>query len=252
MIAILPILGDRFVPMLVKVLLSLSISIALFPALIARGEVKPYEAHIWGASTGSLAAVMGFEALFALVIGYVGKMVFEAISFGGNLIGSFMGFSMASTYDPHQESQTQVIAEIQLAISILTFLALDGHHLMLRAALESYRIVGVGGMGLLANQGFNGAFSQKLIELSGEVIKLGVQLGAPVALALFGVNIVFGVMAKALPQLNILVLSFATSALVGLVVMFLSVPEFQETAGNIVGRAGMWMQGTMVAMATGK
>jgi flagellar biosynthetic protein FliR len=238
--------------MLVKVLLSLAISMALFPALIARGEVRPPEASMWGASTGSLAAVMGFEALFAVVIGFVGRMAFEAISFGGNLMGSFMGFSMASTYDPHQESQTQVIAEIQLAISVLTFLALDGHHLMLRAALESYRVVGVGGMGLLANTGFNAAFSQKMVELSGEVVKLGVQLGAPVALALFGVNIVFGVMAKALPQLNILVLSFATSALVGLLVMFLSVPEFQETAGGIVVRAGEWMKGTMVAMATGK
>lgn len=107
-------------------------------------------------------------------------------------------------------------------------------------------------MGLLANNGFNGAFSQKLVQLSGEVVKLGVQLGAPVALALFGVNIVFGVMAKALPQLNILVLSFATSAMVGLVVMFLSIPEFQETAGGIVARAGSWMTGTMVSMATGK
>ena len=41
-------------------------------------------------------------------------------------------------------------------------------------------------------------------------------------------------MAKAMPQLNILVLSFAVSALVGLVVMFLSVPEFQGAAGNVL------------------
>ena len=57
-----------------------------------------------------------------------------------------MGFSTASTYDPHQESQTQVVAQIQMAIAMLLFLALDGHHLMLRASLESYRIVGVGGL----------------------------------------------------------------------------------------------------------
>jgi flagellar biosynthetic protein FliR len=252
MIAVMPITGDRFVPALVKVLLSLAVSIALFPALIARGEIHPAEAGIWGNSVGSLAAVIGFEALFALVVSFVARMAFESVSFGGNLIGSFMGFSMASTYDPHQESQTQVVGEIQMAIAVLTFLVIDGHHLMLRAAFESYRIVGLGGLALLSNAGFNGAFSQKLIELSGQVVKLGVQLGAPVALVLFGVNVVFGVMAKAMPQLNILVLSFAASALIGLCVLFLATPELQQATGGIVGRMGEWMTGAMVAMATGK
>ena len=49
-----------------------------------------------------------------------------------------MGFSTASQYDAHQESQSQVVAQIQMAIAILLFLALDGHHLMLRASLSSY------------------------------------------------------------------------------------------------------------------
>jgi flagellar biosynthesis protein FliR len=250
--ALLPIVGDRFVPLPVKVLLSLAVSVALFPAMIASGEVRPNDAMRWGASASSLAGVMAFETVFALIIGFVSRLAFDAVSFGGNLAGSFMGFAMASTYDPHQESQTQVIAEIQMAIAILTFLALDGHHLMLRAALESYKLIGVGGLGTAAGAGFGPMMSERLVDLSGQVIKLGVQLGAPVALALFGVNIVFGIVAKAMPQMNILVLSFATSALIGLCVLFVSVPEYVQVVGGVTAKVGEWMRGAMLAIAAGR
>lgn len=252
LVAILPFIGDRFVPTLVKVLIALSFTIALFPALVARGLVHPAEAWKWGQTAGGIAGTIGSEVLFALVVGFIARLSFEAVSFGGNLVGSFMGFSIASTYDPHQESQTQVVAEIQMAIAMLAFLALDGHHLMLGAALNSYKIMGLGGLAHAPGGGFNAGLVARLLDVTGQVIRSGIQLGAPVAIALFAVNIAFGVMSKAMPQLNILVLSFAVSAIVGLAVMFLSVPEFVETSAGMLGRVGDWMNGAMLAMATGR
>jgi flagellar biosynthesis protein FliR len=134
------------------------------------------------------------------------------------------------------------VAEIQMALAMLVFLVLDGHHLMLRASLQSYEIVGLGKAGLTA------AFSQRLIEFTAEVIKFGVQIAAPVAVALFAVNVAFGIVAKAMPQLNVLVLSFAVTALIGLFVMLISQPEFQAAAGNILGRIGDWMQAMLVTL----
>lgn len=246
---VLPFVGDHFVPGPVKILLSLAVTIALFPALVASGDVKPADAVAWGATAGGIAGTIAMEVVFGLVLGYVAKLSFETISFGGNLVGNFMGYSIASTYDPSQQSQTQVVAQIQMAIAMLVFLVLDGHHVMLRAALESFRIVGVGGMLKMTQAG---AFSERLIGLTGEVIKFGIQLSAPIAVVLFGVNLIFGVMAKAMPQLNILVLSVTVTSFVGLIVMFLCVPEFQGAAGNVLGRMGDSMEAVMRAIATGK
>ena len=64
----------------------------------------------------------------------------------------------------------------------------------------------IGGLAGFVKSGLNGAFAHRLIELTGEVIKFGLQLSAPVAVCLFGVNVAFGVIAKAMPQINILVL----------------------------------------------
>jgi flagellar biosynthetic protein FliR len=244
LIAVMPFTGDRAIPMPVKILLSVATTMALFPALITRGHIHLADANVWGATTGGIAMTIGAEVLFGLVMGFTAKMLFESISFGANLIGNFMGFAQASTYDPHQESQTQIVAQLHMAIAMLIFLALDGHHLMLRASLDSYRIVGLGKASLGA------ASSQKLIELSGQVIRFAIQLAAPVAVSLFAVNVGFGMVGKALPQLNIYALSAGVSALVGLCVMLMSVPEFQGAVGSIVGRMGEWMETMAVAMAS--
>jgi flagellar biosynthetic protein FliR len=243
LVAVLPFLGDKLIPGVVKVLLALALSIALFPALVARGEVKPGDALIWGAQPGSLIGTIALEALFGVTLGYCAKLSFDTIQFGANLVGTFMGFSTASLYDPHQDSQSQVVAEIQIAMAMLVFLAVDGHHLMLRAALDSYKIVGLG------KASFGNFFSERLLQMTADVLRFGIQISAPVALSLFGVNVAFGIMAKAMPQINILVLSFSVSALVGLVVMFISVPAFQTVAGNILGRMGDSMEAMMVAMS---
>ncbi len=251
LIAILPVTGDRIVPGPVKVLLALSISIALFPALVANGDVHVGDALAWGSSASGIAATVAMEAIVGAVMGYVARLAFDAIDLGGNLVGTFMGFAMASTYDAHQETQSQIVAQLQLAIAMLLFLAVDGHHLMLRAALESYQIMGLGALAI-GKTGFNSLFSAKLVELTGEVVVVGVLIAAPVAVSLFAVNVAFGVMAKAMPQLNILVLSMAVSALVGLFVLLISVPEMQGAASSVLQRTGDWMEQTLVAMARGR
>jgi flagellar biosynthetic protein FliR len=247
LIAVLPFTGDVQVPGPVKVLLSLSISIALFPMLIASGQVRPADAAIWSADAGSLIGTIVLEVIVALVLGYTARLAFQAISFGGNLVGNFMGFGIASSYDPNQQSHTQVVAELHMAIAMLVFLAVDGHHMMLRSALQSYQIVGIGGEGVMGPARM--ALSQRLIALCGEVIRFGVQLSAPIAIIIFAVNVVFGVLARAVPQLNILVLSVAISGFLGLIVMFLSLGEFHGVALNILSRMGDWMDGVLHALA---
>ncbi|MCM2277225.1 MAG: flagellar biosynthetic protein FliR [Oligoflexia bacterium] len=250
LLSILPFVGDRFVPGAVKILLSLAVTFALFPALVNGGQVRPGEAQLWGATAGGIVGTITVEAIFALILGFVARMAFDAVTLGGNLMGNFMGFAMASTYDPAQGTQTQVVAEIQMALATLLFLAIDGHHIMLRGALSSYQVVGVGGMGL--GNGLHGAVGARLLELSGAVVRTGVQLAAPVALAIFGINVVFGVMSKAMPQLNILILSMAVSAVVGLAVMFLSLGEFQAVVADLFAKVGEWMDAIMLAIAKGK
>jgi flagellar biosynthetic protein FliR len=242
--SILPFIGDKMIPAPVKVLLSLSVSVVLFPSLLASGKVNPRDALVWGSTASGIMGTIALEVLFALCLGFSARLVFDGISFGANLVGNFMGFASASIYDPHQETHTEIIAHLQNTIAMLVFLSLDGHHLMLRAALDSYRFVGLGKMTLQNNLG------QRLVALTGEVFQFGLQIAAPVAISLFAVNIVFGVLSKAMPQLNVFMLSGAVTALLGFIVMWISVPEFQGEVAVIFGKIGDWMQGVMMALGS--
>ncbi|MEN9723525.1 MAG: hypothetical protein RJB38_1511 [Pseudomonadota bacterium] len=245
LVSVLPFLGDKVVPSTVKVLLSLAISLALFPSLVKTGMVVPAEAQIWGGSLWGMTRVFGCEALFAIVLGFTARFVFDSIAFGSNLMGSFMGFSAATMFDPHHETQTQVVAQFFLALAMLVFLALDGHHLMIRAALESYQWVSLGKVD------FTGGFTERLVQLSAQVIRYGLQLSAPVGLAIFSVNIAFGVVARAMPQVNVLVLSFAVTALVGLIVMLVTISDSQGAVSEVLSRIGDWMIAVSKAVSSG-
>lgn len=241
--SLLPLVGDRMVPLQVKILLSICVTFVLYPGLVKAGYVRPGDAAIWSATTGGILMTIGSELLVGLVLGYTSKLVFDSIHVGANVAGSAMGFAMASTFDPHQETHTITVAEIQMAVAMLAFLALDGHHLILRAALESYRFCGLG------QAGMNTLVQERMIDITATVLRYGVQLAAPVLLVMFGVNIAFGVFSKTMPQMNILVLSLGITAFAGLVVLLLTAPEFQVVASNILSRSGDWMTGMLEALA---
>jgi flagellar biosynthesis protein FliR len=122
--------------------------------------------------------------------------------------------------------------------------------MMLRSALQSYQWIGVGGIGgQWANGGGASVLSQRLIAMGSDVLKFGIQLSAPIAIVIFAVNVVFGVLARAVPQLNILVMSVTISAFIGLLVMLLSLGELQGLTINILARMNDWMEGALRAMA---
>ncbi len=243
LISLMPVTGDRVVPGPVKILLSLAVTFALFPALREQGWVRPADAAIWSATAVGIITTIGLEVLAGILLAFTSRILFDAVSFGANLISSFMGYSAATFFDPHFENQTQVLSEFQLALVMLCFLALDGHHLLLRAALESYQWVGLGGASI------GPQVISRLTDMTGQLIQLGIRISAPIGVSLFGVNVAFGVLARTMPQMNILVLSFSITALVGFVVLLTGVPEWLGASTIIVGWTGEWMSSMAQALS---
>jgi flagellar biosynthetic protein FliR len=219
--ALVPLFGDQVIPPPVKVLLALSFSAVMFPMLRETGAIQIADASIWSASAGKLLLTVFAEVLIGLSIGFASQLVFHAIHVAGELLSTFMGLSMSTQYDPHAQSQSMVISQILGTLGMLTFLAMDGHHVLLQAMLESFRLIPVGHFPDSA------VFQQNLLRMIGNVLSFGVQLSAPMSACMLLVNIVYGVLGKALPQLNILTLSMASGIFIGGVVLLISYPSMQ-------------------------
>lgn len=243
LIAMLPFVGDALIPAPIKVLLGVAFSFIVYPVLVSAGKIDPTQAYLWASSSGSIATTVFMEVIFALALGFTSRIVFDAIAISGDIAGSFMGFSAASLFDPFQNTQTQVISKLIYALSMLTFLAIDGHYIMFRAALSSYDFVGIGKVAIGAE------FGNFIIEFSSHLIRLGLQLAAPMAVSFFGINIVYAILARAMPQMNILILSFSVSALVGIFVLTASLPEFNSALVQTFGDLGDTLGGALHALS---
>lgn len=228
--AVLPFFGDRTIPNMVKVLLSLTVTVAIFPTLIRTNVLRPDDAAVWGTTAFGLVGTIVKEAALGLTLGFVAKVFFEAISVGTEMIGNLMGLATASMYDPHSESQTQVLSRIHTTLAMLLFLALDGHHLLLQTVMDSFKVVNLGALQ------FTGFAAGQLIDISGEVLRKGIQIASPMILCTMLVYIFYGIFSRALPQVNILVLSLSISAATGLIVMLMSLSEFQDLATDLFAR----------------
>jgi flagellar biosynthetic protein FliR len=227
LLMLLPIFGDKSVPGNVKILLSITVSAVLFPILRSNGVVNTADAAVWSQSSAKILGVLATEMLVGLAIGFASQLVFHAIQIAGDFMAQLMGFSMASMYDPHLEHQTVVLGQILSALAMLTFLSIDGHHVLFRALVESFHLIPQGHFVI------NEAFKNSIIHLTGNTLLFGIQLTAPMAVCMLLVNIVYGIMGKALPSLNILSLSMASSALIGMFVLVITYPSFQSGMSNI-------------------
>lgn len=227
LMVLLPIFGDRTVPGPVKILLSVTFSAVLFPILKANGAIHVEDALVWSATTGKLLMTVASEVMVGLAVGFAAQLVFHAIQIGGDFIAQFMGLSMASMYDPHMENQTMVLGQLISALAMLTFLAIDGHHILLQAMIETFNLIPQGHFVI------NEAFRNSIITLVGNTILFGIQLSAPMAACMLLVNIVYGIVGKALPQLNILTLSMASSVMIGGFVLLVSYPSIQNGMASI-------------------
>lgn len=225
LIIFLPIFGDKIIPQTVKILFGLSFSIIAYPMLMAEGSsLHPEIMSSIAKTIWALCCELGF----GMMLGFVARWIFDAVQFAGHFAGTSIGFSMASVLDPHSETQTIAFAELQYVLVALLFLSLDGHHIYLATILQSFKVVAIGGANLLAN---GDSIVQYLIHMSAEVITLGLKLSAPVMVVVLLLNASFGIMTRAVPQMNVMTVSFAANILVGLGVAIVTLPGFVNMVG---------------------
>ena len=211
----LPLFGGERVPMNIRVLLTLALTLVCFPILKLSPQSLPSDFP-------SLFLIVIAEALIGFTLGIVAKSVFGAVEFCGQIVGMQMGFSMASLFDPAM-GQQQLMSLFQSLLAMLLFLTLGAHHIFIRAMVESYTLIPIGGWHV------SGELITFLVSTTSGIFILGVKLAAPVMVALLATSVVLGVMARAFPQMNIFMISMPLNIGIGFMALGLSLLVFLHT-----------------------
>jgi len=197
-----PVFSARSVPMRTRIGLALLIAVCLQPAL-------PSPPTLSLTSSEALGAVVQ-ELSLGLAIGMAVRIVFSAIEMAGELIGLQMGLNFAGFFDPSTNSQASTVGRFFGNTTMLLFIVMNGHLLLIQAIAMSLQTFPVGGQGLEAVR------SLRLHELGGMIFYYGLWIALPMIGMLLFVNVVMGIISRIAPQMNVFAIGFPLTLSVGL------------------------------------
>jgi len=110
------------------------------------------------------------------------------------------------------------------------FFVLGGHHFFFRAIFQSFQLVPLETFPDFVTRTVPSA--QHLAHASGQVFLIGLLLAAPVTVATFLTDWVFGIINRVSPQINVFFLAMPTKMMVGLVVALFVLGFLAEQMGS--------------------
>lgn len=222
MLAVFPIFSSPAVPRRLRVLLGAGMALLLAPALPVAAVVPE--------SMPSLVAIMAAEVGIGLLLGFICRLVFFGVEVAGGLIGMEIGLTLPSGMDPNTGAQSSAPGAVLYFLAIVLWLGLDLHHWVLAAFHRSYDLLPVGGAHLAG-----GVLYLVLARCAG-LFAVAVQLTAPILAVSFIISLVFAVLGRAVPQMNVFTESFALRILAGLSVFGLTCHLMAQHVVNYLHR----------------
>ncbi len=203
-----PVFSARTVPVPVRTLLVVLISVLLVPVALTSAVGMPLLTP---------AAVAG-EAVVGIVIGTGAALIVGAAEAAGEILGIQIGLSGAALVDPLGQGQSSALSEFASLFTIALLLSLNLHLVMLQALATSLDRLPVGSVMHLD------AGLSALVGLGTRLFVLGMRFASPVIAAVMVVNAALSVLGRVAPQMNLLAISFPLQIAVGVFALGAALP----------------------------
>ena len=178
----------------------------------------------------SLLGVMIREIFVGLLLGFVSRMIFYTVDLAGSVIATEMGLNMAASLDPLSGQSSQIPSTILFFLAAVVMVTLDLHHWLLLGFERTYTVLPMGGAHL------NSALFEAVVRQTSGIFMVAVQISAPVIAVSFVVTLVFGVMSRAVPQMNVFAESFGFRIVGGLIVFGFTLQLAAQHVSNCLNR----------------
>lgn len=204
-----PVFSLRALNLRLRILLALALTWMVYPM-----QSWPVIDPLSGAGLLEMLNQITLGVLMGLML----QVITAAVLVAGQSMANAIGLSMATMIDPNT-GNVPVLGQFLIVLATLIFVGLGGHALLLGLLIESFSSLPIG-QGLSGQQAWSA-----LLGWSGMIFLGGLLLALPVMVTLLFINIGLGVATRAAPALNIFSVGFPAMVLVGLGVLFLSLPS---------------------------
>lgn len=163
--------------------------------------------------------IVAQQLLIGIVMGFAFQLVISAVITGGQTIAMQMGLGFAVMVDPQNGSQAPVLSQFYVLMVLLAFVLMNGHLLLIEILADSFRTIPIGVEGLKPDDIW------QLLSWGSMIFAGALSMALPAIASLLMVNITFGIMTRASPQLNIFAIGFPITMMVGFAVVFATLPS---------------------------
>jgi len=206
-----PFWGGRTVPLLVRLWIAVVLALAAYPLI-------PAAPMTGGITLLTLFLALAGEVLLGLVLGWLAQLLFAGVRMAGQQIEFRSGLALVQLVDPHEGGHSGIFASFLEVTAGLIFFVFNGHHLLIQALLSSFTLFP------LAGEKFFTHVLAGFISSAGEIFVIALRLSAPVLLGLLLSDILLGVVSRAVPQMNVFMVSQPMQFGFCLLLLLLSLP----------------------------
>jgi flagellar biosynthesis protein FliR len=214
-----PVISNQNIPVLVKIGLVICMAFCLVPFVMLPVAAGGDATQLYATPIQFFLA-MAQELFIGIVLGFCARLLFIGVQIAGQFIDYQMGFGFVNVIDPESRVQIPIMGQFLYIMALFVFLLINGHHWVLQSLVKSFQVIPLGGM----------AFQPVIIERIGtffaNIFVVAFKVAAPVMVTLFIIDLACGVIARAVPQANILVVGFPLKIGVGFIVSIISLPMF--------------------------
>jgi len=166
------------------------------------------------------------EVITGLTLGYITKFCFFSAQMAGQLMDFQVGFSMMSMFDPISNENVTLLGRLLYWFSMVMFFVVDGHHMLIRAIIDSFSVINIGKF-ILSQQS-----SMMMVKIFTEFFTLGLKIAIPIILIIIITDLSMGLVSRTVPQLNVMILGMPIKILVGLSCFALVLPVVMKLIVN--------------------
>jgi flagellar biosynthetic protein FliR len=217
---LVPGFGERAVPVRVRLAAALALAVLLMPMIAPTVDHSPDTAS-------ALAKVILAEALVGLVIGLSFRLLVVALQLAGSLAAQNLSISQMFGAGVAPEPEPTIATLLGMGGIVLALVA--GLHVHLVAALAGlYRVLP---FGMFPDSGELAEWTTARVS---EVFSLGLSLALPFIAIGFAYNLALGALSRAMPQLLVALIGAPLLIGLGLIVLYLSLPEMLARWGAVL------------------
>ncbi len=183
----------------------------------------------------------GGEVLVGLILGLGVLVLFSALQVAGELISQMSGMQLADAIDPTGDARGPIISKLLFFVTLAVFLSIGGHRQVIAALLDTFDWLPAG------QASFSASMTSAITSVLAQSFELGIRAAAPVMVALLLATLILGIVARTLPQLNLMTLGFGLNAMVALLALGVSMGAaawlFQEQLSPVLQTVVLALRG---------